>query len=560
LNNLGIRLSELGRREQALPATEEAVTIRRRLAQANPAAHLPNLAGSLNNLGIRLSELGRREQALPATEEAVTIRRRLAQANPAAYLPDLAIALNNLGNRLSELGRREQALPATDEALTLYRQLAQANPAAHLPNLAGSLNNLGIRLSELGRREQALPPTEEAITIYRQLAQANPATHLPNLAGSLNNLGNRLSELGRETEVVGVIETTLVGLDPGPRAELRLRLARWWASGDEPSGWPMVLDDAIAEADAEAHPQRGARARRAARRAVTEAGLDAHALEGAPAWVTAATPDEITKIIDRVVAAPSWQDGAAILRSPAANDLFTPAGQATREALAALQGDKPGVLAVLRVLADIHERGLDTVLDGLCADERHRDRVLSWVNTATWTASRGYLLAHPDLLGDPRTGRVLAEYGGDAVARRHLAIARLAGHLPLEEVYDVVVDETDAIEAALAALDRADLDQLTEIWHAAPHLGRQPFVSAYLAAVLIVRSDQPEHHEQARQLIGRAIADRATIDRTDELAWLRRFTTDAPGRLNRLAERYPDHAGILHELADLLAAPEPAVT
>jgi hypothetical protein len=45
---------------------------------------------SLNNLGAMLSNLGRREEALAATQEAVDIRRRLAQTRPDAFLPDLA--------------------------------------------------------------------------------------------------------------------------------------------------------------------------------------------------------------------------------------------------------------------------------------------------------------------------------------------------------------------------------------------------------------------------------------------------------------------------------------
>jgi hypothetical protein len=556
LNNLGATLAGLGHHERALAPTEEAVTIRRRLAETNPAAHQPDLATSLSNLGALLSELGHRKQALAPTEEAVTIRRRLAQANPAAHQPDLAASLNNLSTALAGLGHHERALAPTEEAITTYRRLAQANPAAYLPNLAMSLNNLGTALAGLGRREQALAATEEAITTYRRLAQANPAAYLPNLAGSLNNLGNRLAELGRAADVVGAIETTLMGLDPGPRAELRLRLARWWANPDEPTGLPVVLEEAITEADTETHPQRGARARRAVRRAATEAGLDTRTGTN-PVWVGAATPDEIVKTINRAVAAPSWKDAAAILRSPPADDLFTPVGRLARDALAALHSDQPAVLAVLNVLADIDEHALDPVLDQLCADEQHQNRVMAWVNTPTWTASRSYLLANPDLLTDPRTEPLLTG-SGDAVARRHLAIARLARHLPLEEVYDLVVDPTDAVDAALTALDRADLGQLTEIWHAAAHLARQPFVAAYLAAILIVGSDQPEHHDQARQLIARAITDRTAIERTDELAWLRRFTASAPARLDRLAEHYPDHAGILHELAALLAVPEPA--
>ena len=47
------------------------LNIRRDLARARPEAFTPNLAGSLNNLANRLSDLGRREEALAAAQEAV---------------------------------------------------------------------------------------------------------------------------------------------------------------------------------------------------------------------------------------------------------------------------------------------------------------------------------------------------------------------------------------------------------------------------------------------------------------------------------------------------------
>jgi tetratricopeptide (TPR) repeat protein len=203
LNNLGIRLWGVGRREEALGPAEEAVTIYRGLAQANPAAYLSDLAASLNNLGTSLSQVGRREEALGPAEEAATIYRRLAEANPAAHLPDLATSLNNLGTSLSQVGLRREALGPAEEATTIRRRLAEANPAAHLPDLARSLNNLGTSLSQVGRREEALGPAEEAVAIYRRLAEANPAAYLSDLASSLNNLGTSLSQVGRREEALG---------------------------------------------------------------------------------------------------------------------------------------------------------------------------------------------------------------------------------------------------------------------------------------------------------------------------------------------------------------------
>jgi tetratricopeptide (TPR) repeat protein len=188
-NNLATMLSDLGRREAALAVGEEAVRLRRALAEARPEAFTPHLARSLNNLATMLSALGRWEAALAAAEEAVRLRRALAEARPDAFTPDLAMSLNNLASRLSDLGRREAALAAAEEAAGLYRALADARPDAFTPHLAMSLNNLANRLSDLGRREAALLAAEEAVGLYRALADARPDAFTPNLATSLGALG-----------------------------------------------------------------------------------------------------------------------------------------------------------------------------------------------------------------------------------------------------------------------------------------------------------------------------------------------------------------------------------
>ncbi len=202
LNNLSVRLSALGRREEALAQAQAAVRIDGQLAQARPDAFLPVLAMSLNTLANRLSALGRREEALAQAQEAVRIFGKLAQARPDAFLPDLAASLNNLANGLSALGRREEALTQAQEVVRIYGQLAEARPDAFLPALAMSLNNLASSLSDLGRREEALAQAQEAVRIYEQLAKARPDAFLPYLATSLHNLATMLSALGRREEAL----------------------------------------------------------------------------------------------------------------------------------------------------------------------------------------------------------------------------------------------------------------------------------------------------------------------------------------------------------------------
>ncbi|MGA9363500.1 MAG: tetratricopeptide repeat-containing protein [Bacteroidota bacterium] len=174
LNNLSIRLSDVGDRRGALDAIKEAVEIRRRLAVANPAAFEPNLATSLNNLSGRLSDVGDRRGALDAIKEAVETYRRLAAANPAAFEPDLATSLNNLSGGLSDVGDRGGALDAIKEAVEIYRRLAAANPAAFEPDLARSYGTLGRALRSLGEKEAACNAFKEGIRLLEIYATAPP--------------------------------------------------------------------------------------------------------------------------------------------------------------------------------------------------------------------------------------------------------------------------------------------------------------------------------------------------------------------------------------------------
>ena len=147
----------------ALPAPDRTLALR--AIQASLYRTLVDLAqddgeraGALNNLGIALSALGQREEALAATREAADLYRALAAARPDAFRPDLATSLTNLGIALSALGQREEALAATREADSLYRALAAARPDAFRPDLARSLNVLGFALRRwIGTRRRWTP-------------------------------------------------------------------------------------------------------------------------------------------------------------------------------------------------------------------------------------------------------------------------------------------------------------------------------------------------------------------------------------------------------------------
>ena len=64
---------------------EEFADVLKHIALTGENAFLPNLAGSLKNQSLRLAGLGQREEALAAIEEAFTIGRDLAAAQPAVF-------------------------------------------------------------------------------------------------------------------------------------------------------------------------------------------------------------------------------------------------------------------------------------------------------------------------------------------------------------------------------------------------------------------------------------------------------------------------------------------
>ena len=85
----------------------------------------------LNNLSVRLSDLGRREEALAAIEEAVAVYRELAALRPDAFRPDLARSLAVLGNCLEAMGSLDQAIARDREAVAMLLPYLQRWPDSY---------------------------------------------------------------------------------------------------------------------------------------------------------------------------------------------------------------------------------------------------------------------------------------------------------------------------------------------------------------------------------------------------------------------------------------------
>jgi tetratricopeptide (TPR) repeat protein len=460
---------------------------------------------------------------------ALLVTERLLRTGT-ADLEARAATLNNLAVRQSAVGRREQALVTAGEAVTLRRQLVQASPGAFLPDLAGSLNNLANIESAVGQREQALVTAGEAVTHYRQLVQANPGAFLPDLARSLNNLAHLLAAGGRPDEALAVFETAAAALTPGARALLLAGRAAYRGATDV-AGAREDLARAAAAADSDPHPPAAAAGRRAARAACGQlaagraADEDRHAL---PGWMWRPHPDQLVELANAWIGATDPARRRQLLADLLALASTAP-GRADLEVLAALYADVPGVRRLAEIASDAAARGLDAALNDVMATEAALAALQEWLATPTWATSRRYLQERPQLLTDPVTLAALEANQHDPVMSRHLGIVRLAaGGMPLSDVYDLLTDPADAVDAAMALAERGEPGRLRDVFLAAPDLLAVPFAGPFLAGTLaLLNQDEPTGTE----LLRTAAAQGDEPDRTA-----------ASALLARLARRRPDLA------------------
>ncbi|WP_405843567.1 tetratricopeptide repeat protein [Streptomyces platensis] len=194
-------LKQHDRPDAALPLVEEAIALRRGLAEADadPLRRIA-LARSLCFLGELLGQLDRPAEGLPLVAEAVELRRDLAAADtdPRRGIA-LALFLRAHCRLLLQLDRPAEALPFAREAVRLWRRVAEseAGDRRYRAGLAVSLHTLGELLAKLDRPAEGLPYAEEAVDLHRA-GIGLLGRH--RLAGALRTLGDVLAALDRPAE------------------------------------------------------------------------------------------------------------------------------------------------------------------------------------------------------------------------------------------------------------------------------------------------------------------------------------------------------------------------
>ncbi|KAJ7601153.1 hypothetical protein C8J56DRAFT_912281 [Mycena floridula] len=193
-------LAALGRREEALIAARENLTI----AQKVPKASIDRCYRALSGA---LADLGQRDEAFDAGQQA------MEHSSP-AEIASTGFTLEVYVLRLAELGRKEEALVNAERLIQLREQLSSDELEVNRDDIARWLHSLSNRLYDLDRKAEALAPAQEAISLYRiAMKDGDSDDFRVFFIRTLNDLARLLGDLGRNDEALASVREALELLD-----------------------------------------------------------------------------------------------------------------------------------------------------------------------------------------------------------------------------------------------------------------------------------------------------------------------------------------------------------
>jgi tetratricopeptide (TPR) repeat protein len=238
LNDLGVSLWELGRRENGTKRLEEAVdTYRQALLVYTKDRAAIEWAKIHYNLGNAFAALGEREIGTTSLKEAECAYREALKEWTRKCAPlKWAQTQNALGYVLYVRGKGEAGTARLTKAVNAHRKALRCYLKERVTvHLAVVYNNLGIALTELGQRKGGTRRLRKAEDAYRKALLEQTGSQLTlSWAMIQHNLGNVLTVLGERAggtaelaEAVNAYDQALIVYS---RVQVPLNLAKTTAS------------------------------------------------------------------------------------------------------------------------------------------------------------------------------------------------------------------------------------------------------------------------------------------------------------------------------------------
>ena len=187
LHEMGVVLSDLGRKEEALLRLQNALELSQDIANREIEGTV------LNSIAAVYDDLGSKDTALQKYKEALEVRREAGDRRGEGQ------TLNNIASVYSAIGRKDEALQRFEEALAVRREVEDRRGEGT------TLNNIAAVYDDLGRKDDALRRYEDALEVRREVGDRwGEGTTLNNIAAVYDDLGRKNEALRKFQEVLQI--------------------------------------------------------------------------------------------------------------------------------------------------------------------------------------------------------------------------------------------------------------------------------------------------------------------------------------------------------------------
>ncbi|MFG1888117.1 hypothetical protein ACGFIR_09640 [Micromonospora sp. NPDC049051] len=217
LSTYATALADNGHIEESVELERRLLAVQTRDFKALDPEQQADASITMNNLGLRLREIGRLEEGRHLLAQTVAIRMPLARDLSPVYAPLLAEALNNLAYAELKDGLVEDAVETAEIAVDLRRKFVEHVRSGYRPQLSRSLRLLTAAYIELKRWLDAAATAVEHLSTLEYDLVTLDREQAKEIRDVLRTHAFSLSRAGRPDEVPATIGRLLPAqLPPAP--------------------------------------------------------------------------------------------------------------------------------------------------------------------------------------------------------------------------------------------------------------------------------------------------------------------------------------------------------
>lgn len=165
------------------------------LANENPEAYEPSLAQAYNVTGIFYTQIGEKQRAETNYAEAITIRKRIVDREP-AMSTDLAASYSNLSQHYFIWDKYVEAEEYAKKAIGIYESVITGETGAFNTHLARNYNALANISVKAGKREQAEEKYMKSMMLYIKLFEKSSRAYVDRIINTVNNIVTLFDPIG----------------------------------------------------------------------------------------------------------------------------------------------------------------------------------------------------------------------------------------------------------------------------------------------------------------------------------------------------------------------------